>query len=79
MLNKIKSLCRLPVYGKKTVLLAFEFGLVLSETAKSDNIEITGDFSKKAEKIFLKEIKLNGFKKTALSFTPLLLACLEKE
>jgi len=79
MINKIKSLCRLPVYGKKTVLLAFEFGLVLSETVGKEGIEVNSEMANKAEKIFLKEIKLNGFRKTALSFTPLLLACLEKE
>ena len=78
MLNKIKRLCRLPVFGKKTVLLSFEFGLVLSETAKDKNIEITPHISAMAEKIFLSELKENGFRKTALNFTPLILACLEK-
>jgi len=81
MVNKIIkaiALYRLPVYGPKTLLLAFEFGLVLSETAKARKITLTSEISERAEKIFLAEIALNGFEKTALNFTPLILACLEK-
>ena len=69
---------KLPLYRKRTVELALEFGLLLSEIAKQENIEITPEITDRAEKIFLAEIKINGFKKTALNFTPLLLACLEK-
>ena len=78
MLNKIKSLCRLPVFGPRTLLLSFEFGLVLSETAKAKGIIITSEISERAEQILLSELRLNGFRKTALNFTPLVLACLEK-
>lgn len=69
---------KLPLYRKRTVELALEFGLLLSEIAKQENIEITPEITDRAEKIFLAEIKINGFKKTALNFTPLLLASLEK-
>jgi len=78
MVNKIKSLCRLPVFGPRTLLLSFEFGLVLSETAKAKRIIITSEISERAEQILLSELRLNGFRKTALNFTPLVLACLEK-
>lgn len=68
----------IPVYGSKTVLLALEFGMVLSETAKIENIELTPEITARAEDIFLNEIKVNGFEKTALNFAPLILASLEK-
>lgn len=69
---------KLPFYRKRTVELALEFGLLLSEIAKEENIEITPEITQRAEDIFINEIKINGFKKTAINFTPLLLACLEK-
>ena len=76
---KIKNIGHiLPVYGPKTLDLAIEFGLLLSEVAKEEEIEITPEITQRAEDIFKKEIKLNGFKKTAVNFTPLLLASLEK-
>jgi len=69
---------KLPIYGKKTVLLAFEFGLILSETAKDKGVKLTPEISERAEKIFIEEIRKNGFKKTALNFIPLILAVFEK-
>jgi hypothetical protein len=68
---------RLPIYGNKTLRLAFEFGLVLSEVAKEKGVTITSDISSRAEKILLNELKTNGFEKTALNFVPLVLASFE--
>lgn len=70
---------KLPIYREKTLRLAMEFGLVLSEVAKEQNKELSGDITQRAQDIFLNEIKINGFKKTALNFIPLILAALEFE
>lgn len=43
------------IFGKNKFLLAFEYGLLLSECAKNLNIEITPEISKKMEDIILKE------------------------
>lgn len=67
----------LPIYGKKTIKLAFEFGLVLSEVAKEKGVTLTPEISSRAENVFLNEIKTNGFRKTALNFVPLVLASFE--
>ena len=75
--QRLKKLPRPPIYGDKTVRLAFEFGLILSETAKERNIELTGEITTRAEDILIKELKKNGLAKTALNFVPLLLATLE--
>jgi len=69
---------KLPFYRKRTVELALEFGMLLSEIAKEENVELTPEITQRAEDIFINEIKINGFEKTAINFTPLLLACLEK-
>jgi len=75
--NKILSTLRPPLYGNPTLRIALEFGVVLSEVAKEKKIKLTPEIVEKAEEIFIKELKLNGMKKTALNFVPLILACLE--
>jgi hypothetical protein len=74
--NQITKL-KPPIYGKKTLRLGIEFGLVLSEVANKKKVEITSEITQKAEDIFINEIKINGFEKTALNFVPLILATLE--
>ena len=68
---------RLPIYGRKTLLLAMEFGTILSEVAKQNNVELTREIVARSEKIFLNEINTKGYKKTALGFIPLILAAFE--
>jgi len=68
---------QLPIYGNKTLRLAFEFGLVLSEVAKERKIELTSEISSRAEDILIQELGEKGFRKTALNFIPLVLAVLE--
>jgi hypothetical protein len=67
----------LPIYGKKTIKLAFEFGLVLAEVAKEKKIEMTPELSLRAESVFIKEINEQGLKSVACQFVPLILACFE--
>jgi hypothetical protein len=71
------KLKRPPIYGNKSLRLAFEFGLVLSETAKDMKKEITPEISAKAEYIFITELRLNGVNKTAINFVPLILSAFE--
>lgn len=66
-----------PIYGKKTLRIAFEFGVVLSEVALKNKVNLTSEISTRAEDILIKELRDNGFRKTALNFTPLILAALE--
>ena len=68
---------RPPVYGNKTLKVAFEFGVVLSEVAKEKGITLTPVMSARAEEILINELKINGLSKTALNFVPLTLAVLE--
>lgn len=68
---------RPPIYGKKTLKIAFEFGVILSEVAQQKKIELTGVISTRAENILIRELRDNGLKKTALNFIPLVMAALE--
>jgi len=68
---------RLPIYGNKTLKVAFEFGLILSEVAKDKGVKLTPEMSKKAEEVLINELRTNGLTKTALNFVPLVMAILE--
>ena len=68
---------RLPIYGNKTIKLALEFGLVLSEVAKERNYKMTPELTERAEKVFLNEIRTNGIESVACQFVPLILSCFE--
>ena len=68
---------KLPIFGSKTVRLALEFGLVLSEVAKEKDVEITPEITERAEKVFINEIRTNGLESTACQFVPLILSCFE--
>lgn len=75
----IKSRLRLPIYGNKTIRLAFEFGLVLSEIANQLEIDVTHEKTIIAEEILLKELKETGTKKTALNMVPLIMTMMAEE
>jgi hypothetical protein len=75
---KLKNLkYRFPIYGNKTLKIAFEFGVVLSEVAKEKEIKLTPEISERAEKILINELNTKGLNATALNFIPLILAALE--
>jgi len=68
---------KLPFYKEDSIKLALEFGVTLSETAESVDRELTSEIVERAEKIFINEMKTNGYEKTAMNFVPLILASLE--
>ena len=76
--KKLQKKLRFPIYGNETLKIAFEFGLVLSETANKLKVELTSITSVKAEEILIKELKENGLDKTALNFVPLIMTILEE-
>ena len=67
----------LPRHSDKAIKIAFEFGLVLSETALAMKVKLTPEIVERAEIVLIKEIKENGLTKTALNFVPLIMAVLE--
>lgn len=70
---------RLPIYGDRTIKLAFEFAVVLSEVAKEVQRDLTPEIITRAEDIFLNEVRTKGLQKTAINFIPLVLASFETD
>lgn len=65
------------LYTKHEMLAAFEFGFLLADVAKTQNVELTVEIVERAERIFLAEIRKNGWKKATMDLVPLALACFE--
>jgi len=51
--------------------------MTLSESAKGLNIELTPKIVEEAEAIVIKELRMNGLRKTAVNFLPLVMTMLE--
>jgi len=67
----------LPFFGKEKLILAIEYGIILSETAKARNIKLTPEMVKKMEEIVLNEFKNKSASRVALEMEPNILAVFE--
>jgi hypothetical protein len=70
---------KLPFYGNKKLRLAFEYGLVLSETAKGQNIEVISEMMKRGEEILVKEFRTKTPTQLSTQMVPNILAMLEPD
>lgn len=68
---------KLPLFSRAKLLLAFEYGLILSETAKAQNIELTADIVKKAEIMLENEFRIQSASHLATNTIPNLLTAFE--
>lgn len=68
---------KLPVYGNKKLILAFEYGVMISETAKDMKIDLTPEIIKRAENIILKEFRVKNLERLAVDMLINILATFE--
>lgn len=68
---------KLPFYGKKKLLLSFEYGLVIAKVAKENNIKLDTELVKRCEEIIVKEFTQKNYKRVALEMVPNILASFE--
>ena len=68
---------KIPIFGKKKLLLAFEHGVILSETAKSLGKELTPDIVKRMENIILSEFPAKDPERLSIDMVPHMLAAFE--
>lgn len=67
----------LKLHNNKKLTLAFEFAVIISETAKSMNVELTKEIVERAEKILLEEFNSRSAQEIANSMQGLALAVFE--
>ena len=68
---------KIPIYGNKKLIAAFEMGLNLSETMKNMNQDLTKEIVQRAEDILVKEVSTKSHKRVVLDTIPNLLASIE--
>jgi len=68
----------LPFYfGRKKLFLAFEYGLILSEVAQKQGVELTPEIVARAEKMIENEFKNNDPTHLATQIVPLIMSVFE--
>ncbi len=68
---------KIPIHSNKKLLLAFEFGMAVSEIAKEQRVEMTPEIVKRAEDIILNESLTRNASQIAGAWQGLLLAVFE--
>jgi hypothetical protein len=68
---------KIPLHSNKKLISAFEYGIILSETAKKRGIELTPEMVKKMEEIILNEFQSKSLIKINLEMEPNILAVFE--
>lgn len=68
---------KLPLYNNTKLRLAFEFGAILSDSAKELNVELTPEIMERAEKIVVNELRTRTASQFACDMNVLVLACFE--
>lgn len=68
---------KLPIFGKKKLLLAFEYGLILAKTAQEHKIELNADHVKRAEIMIEGEFRNQTVEHNAVNMIPNLLTVFE--
>lgn len=67
----------IPLFGKKKLLLAFECGVIIGETARKQNIELNRELMERAEKVIIKHFTNNSTSKVACEMVPVILSIFE--
>jgi hypothetical protein len=69
----------IPFFGRKKLLLAFEYGLIVADVAKEQNVEVTPELIKRAEAIIESEFRKYGPTYLAVNIVPLILTIFETD
>lgn len=68
---------KLPFFGKTKLLLALEYGFIISNAAKEMKVEVTPELMKRAEEIILNEFQTKTSERLAIDMTPNIMAVFE--
>lgn len=68
---------RIPFFGRKKLLLAFEYGVMISQTALAQGVEITPELIEKAEIMIENEARIQTETMFATQMVPNILSVFE--
>lgn len=70
---------KLPFFSRKKLLLAFEYGVILSQVALENNIKVTPEMMKRAEELIIPEFTDSTPTRLSTQMVPNLLAILQPD
>lgn len=76
-MKSLKRLLNKLLFNKEKTILAFEYAIVLLETAKKQKIKLTPELIKKAEDMIENEFSQNGPTRLAVDMIPNILSLFE--
>ncbi len=68
---------RIPLFGKKKLLLSFEYGLIIAKLAEEHKVEVTPELIARAEAMLLGEARTQSAAHMAVNTIPNLLSVFE--
>ncbi len=68
---------RIPVFGKKKLILAFEYAVTLADVVHQNKAELTPEIVERMEAIILKEFPAKSAERLAIDMNVNVLAALE--
>lgn len=68
---------KLPLFGEKKLKLAFEYAVILLETARKQDVEVTPELIEKAEAMIINEFKTKTPMELSLEMIPNILSIFE--
>lgn len=74
MLQKFRNW---PIFGKKKLVLSFEYGVVLAQTALENKVELTPELIAKAEEMILGEFQKGDPTRLAVDMIPNIISIFE--
>lgn len=67
----------LPIFGKKKLILAFEYGMIFASCAKDQGMELTPELSLRFEEMLWNEFKTKSSEQLAVDMLPNILSVFE--
>jgi hypothetical protein len=68
---------KIPLHNNKKLLLSFEWGVILADVAKKQNVKLTPEIIERAEKIILQEFQTKSASKLAGEMEVIMLSIFE--
>lgn len=73
----LKKLLNFRLFGKKKIILAFEYGLVLAEVAQKQGVELTPEIVERAERMIENEFQNGTATRLSVDMIPNILSVFE--
>lgn len=68
---------KIPIFGKKKLITAFEYGLYIAEVAKAQNVKLTKEIVERAENMIVNELSTRSYVDVTMDMIPNIISVFE--